>query len=664
LAAAVVVVVLALGGGRGWAAPKIGDACSKSASCGGAAAHLGCYDRTCECQPGFVACGATCVDVTVSTQHCGACNISCAAGGHCESGVCIPKSVPGGNQVQTAPPLMSKATKPFPVTPASCSCANCTKTCGAYESHPVLSATTGMLFQASPAEGGGQLVTHAAATDPTQWTCSGRVRAAAKQVETVPGIAFEPPLCFPGDKSNGCLMAPNGDVWAASSGWSGLEFVAARATWHYQQTAKAALRATSAPAMLAFSGTALQSVDALPPAAWATPVGVADDGLTIATDPGGPELWLAANGCVGAPNCPATGEVTHPKLFLFPSCKGDVGGSKCALKKFANGQPVVDVMANEEKRNDFGHTTVIVNPCTHHALVSFGRSADQTEVTVAAIDHAGTTVATWSHSIPKHNDTQCPDAAGLVNCTARPLCPDPAVKNTNCCPKGCDPAKDPSCSPACPKGEGSQVSRVVPRAQMDVKVTRSNSGAASCTLYVGFDTPSDKDPVRRAATLASIDVTPDASGREDAHRPFTVVTQVDRKLGESMDATPVASRFGDAVALVYVQRDPCGQTETLFARVSRSPTFVSYTDVAVSDPSPNTWFGDSLSELLGGVPGGQILATWPQPSTTGCASIFGSFISVGTVMVPPKSPPLMTCGPMPKTMRRPELEGPLPETDD
>lgn len=55
-----------------------------------------------------------------------------------------------------------------------------------------------------------------------------------------------------------------------------------------------------------------------------------------------------------------------------------------------------------------------------------------------------------------------------------------------------------------------------------------------------------------------------------------------------------------------------GLTETLRARVSRDRDFATFTDLAVSDKNANSWFGDSLSELLGALPGYRILATWPE----------------------------------------------------
>jgi hypothetical protein len=50
----------------------------------------------------------------------------------------------------------------------------------------------------------------------------------------------------------------------------------------------------------------------------------------------------------------------------------------------------------------------------------------------------------------------------------------------------------------------------------------------------------------------------------------------------------------------------------------------------VSNKNPNSWFGDSLSELLGGLPGGTILATWPELTSSGCETIDGALVTVGS----------------------------------
>ena len=585
----------------------IGDWCT-AAVC--SAPHLACYDGHCACQPGFVACGTECVDVVNDEHTCGACGISCAKGEKCVSGECL-----AANQ-QPSQPKESKAGSRFDVTPGQCS---------EYESHPVLSANDGIMFQASGNADIGQVVSWAKVSSPTNWKISNTVEA-AKTTTEAKGQDFQPPACGPKGKASqtDCPLTPGGDVWATTSGFSGLEYVAARVSWNFFSPPfnnPSVTTHTSSPGLLAVQASDLQAGN-LPKAQWALPISEADDGLTAAYDAGGTSLWIAAT--CGQPAGASSG---HPCAVLFPHCKGTVDSQTCSRAKIGAGDAeVADPMldAPDNGRSNHGHTTVIVNPCTHHALVSFLEedSNDAGFVTVSAVDRQGKMVAKWRHHQDfVGNDTKCPDASPqhIANCTVRPLCPDPAATNTNCCDSG------DSCNPG---ATSSIVSRVVGRVQMDVKVWGSGADA-KCTLYVGWDSAQgEPGPVRRAATLASLDVTGDAIGNESANTQFKVLTQVKHE-GESMNATPVASRFSDALALIYVQRSADGTTETLRARVSRDREFDDFTDLAVSNKNPNSWFGDSLSELLGGLPGGAILATWPELTNSSCETIDGALVTVG-----------------------------------
>jgi hypothetical protein len=564
------------------------------------------------------------VNIVNDESACGACGTSCSKGEKCVQGECL-----AANQ-GTPKPKDSKASDRFDVTPGYCS---------EYESHPVLSLNDGIMFQASGNGGSGQLVSWAKVSSPTKWKISNTVEATKTTKEAggdyPPGRNFQPPACGPNGKASqtDCPLTPGGDVWATTSGFAGLEYVAARVSWNYYSPPyndPTVLTHNSSPGLLAVQASDLKAGH-LPKARWALPISEADDGLTAAYDPGGTSLWIAAT--CGEPSGASN---RHPCAVVFPDCTGRVDSQTCRRAKIGVGDAeVADPMldAPDSERSYHGHTTVIVNPCTHHALVSFleGDSHDVGWVTVAAIDRHGKMVAKWHHQEDFiGSDTKCPDASpqGFANCKDRPLCPDPSATNTDCCDSAAD------CDPA--GSTPSSVSRAVARTQMDVKVWGSGADA-KCTLFVGWDTPlfmgwdgtqGGPGPVRRFASLASIDVTGDANGNERADTAFKVLTQV-KRASESMDATPVASRFSDALALIYVQRSADLTTETLRARVSRDPEFNDFTDLAVSDKVPNSWFGDSLSELLGGLPGGKILATWPELTSSSCLSINGSVLTVG-----------------------------------
>ncbi len=193
---------------------NVGDSC-KDAYC--SAPHLACYDQHCACEPGFVACGTKCVDVVNDDHACGACGISCSQSQKCVAGECL-----GANQ-EPPKPKDSKAGNRFDVTPGFCS---------GYESHPVLSANDGIMFQAAGNGESGQVVSWAKVSSPANWTISNTVEAAQSTTEAK-GLGFQPPACGPKGKASqtGCPLVPKGDVWATTSGFSGLEYVAARTVW-------------------------------------------------------------------------------------------------------------------------------------------------------------------------------------------------------------------------------------------------------------------------------------------------------------------------------------------------------------------------------------------------------------------------------------------------
>ncbi|HEU4732892.1 MAG TPA: hypothetical protein VFT22_33590 [Kofleriaceae bacterium] len=295
-----------------------------------------------------------------------------------------------------------------------------------------------------------------------------------------------------------------GDVWTTSSGYSGRDYVAART--RTVDTGPPG-KNHSAPSMVALDAAALQS-GALGPSQWVVPPSSADDGLTVAADPGGPSLWLAATGGKIVGN--------HPAVALFPRCQRAVDDPATCPRAstIGTGGGIVDLMAGVTDRGRGSHTTVVVNPCTHHALVSFmengarppGAPADgsadftarHSYVEVRAVDHGGRVVGSWELPIGfQGNDQGCQDAGATnpFNCTAgniATLCPNPNATNANCCWHA------NTCMPA--SGSRSIVSRYYQRVQMDVKVSGQGAGA-TCTLYLGWDNAGDRgDPYEVPST--------------------------------------------------------------------------------------------------------------------------------------------------------------------
>jgi hypothetical protein len=663
----VVWLVVATGSARP-AFAGVGTACA--GTCAGA--HEGCYEAVCACQPGYVACGASCVDVTRDPSHCGACNQACRPGWTCTAGAC--KSLAFSYlQPGLTPPASSSAGPPFDVTPGAC---------GEFESRPVLSAESGMVFQADANE----TVSWASTAAPDIWSVSGSIQASPSQASSPIAytLTVPPPACMPPAEQaldpgkaaiiNDCPAKSGGDVWATTSGFTGEEYVLARTSWDYWMplmnasqeplscttkadcsdpikgnpticaqtgqctcenlptSGKACFVHNSAPGGVVLSDDTIEKNGTFPPALWVDDLDVADDGLTFDYDQGGTSLWGAAP--CGVP----TGHSRNFCAALFEPCAGaTVGGAACSQVPFPGvpGNQAILMGPADTGRTREGHDTVVVNPCTHHALVSFiDHDSTSGYVVVEALDHTGGIVGRWQLPVGyPSNDTLCPIAGGSAianQCTSWPLCPSPNA-----------PSSDTACDKPGPGGTGSAVSRIVLRAPLDVE-TRDVNGAMTCTLYVGYDESVvesggnawDSSFVRHAASLASLDVTPDSTGAESKLATLARVTQVDPRLGESMDGTPEVSRFGDALGFIYVQRDPSGAWEMVRARVTSDDTFSSWTDLPVSgwQSGQRVWLGDNIAQLRGGLPGGQLLATWPNwDKATNCQDIEGSVLDVAPV---------------------------------
>jgi hypothetical protein len=612
-----------------------------------------------------VACGKSCVDIATSTSDCGACSQACQAGQLCTEGVCkkpivLPPGVP--------PPGVTSASTPFDVTPGKCN---------EYESRPVLSAG-GLLFQAD----GNETVSWALSSAPDVWALSNSIKADPTQADSPVAslLPAPPPACLPPawlaqvpasqeSIENDCTVSSNGDIWATTSGFSGEDYILERTEWNFWMpqadpskepvdctdksdcndttsgtnicsttgqcacgappghTQKVCLIHNASPGGVVVSDTTIEDKTSFPKALWVDLLDGSDDGLTYDYDLGGTSLWGVA-GCGWPTGLHKSG---NKCVALFTPCAGStIGGADCPQVAFPGltGGFAALLGPADAGRSPDGHVSVVTNPCTHHALVSFV-DHDETSgyVVVEAVDHQGAIVGRWELPINKpRSDTVCPIGAGTAtstttNCSQNPLCPSPIAAST-----------DTACTT-----DGSEVSHLTGRAPLDVETAKVN-GAMQCTVYVGYNealtetAPGESVPfIRQAATLASLDVTPDSTGLENPKAKLTQLTQIDPSYGESMDGTPEVSRFGQAMGFIYAQRDPTGTWEMLRARVTTDPTFSTWTDMPVSgwQSGQVVWLGDNIAQLRGGLPGGQLLATWPNwNNLSNCKTIDGSVLDV------------------------------------
>jgi hypothetical protein len=475
--------------------------------------------------------------------------------------------------------------------------------CFKWESHPDRSLNDGTLFQAN--NGTDSETTWA--TDLSKWST-------AFPVPTKPPTGNDP------------TIDAAGDVWTTSSGYSGLEYVVARTV------ANVKVPYTTASGIAATTAAHLRAGTWDFPDSWAIPANESGDGPTIAFDQGGTSLWLAASSgnriydsnlnllfdSTLSPDPyhklktpPAGG---RPHLYLFPDCKtGNPGGSQC--KRYAdfpippsyggNGQKVdfVDVLA-DLGGSSTSHTTVVVNPCTHHALVSFIK--DDGSVLVRAVDPSGAITQTWTLG----NVGQIKGNTGCIN-SSGDIAPDLSCGgNRLLCP---DPATVPPPVPG--KASTQSCNRYVPRVQLDIAGYHGEE--PMCLLYAGWDqefvaqikTPNGTTGMARRfkAAMAVVDVT-----TESKTQAKVITDEPGNKGDQTWSSTPVVSRFANTVGWFYFYGSGNNKFVSLNASVGSGSDPAGLQPVQVSPTMPNLSTGDNLSQLLGGLPGGELLATWPQ----------------------------------------------------
>ena len=495
----------------------LGLACPPN-SCGGA--NETCGNGFCACKAGFVACGLACVDIASDAANCGFCGNTCGAGTACYSGAC-----------STHPPIPPTTTQIEGFVTVS--------SCGGVESHPSVSLSTGLLFQANVCAGSSE-------TWAPAWNAAW---SASKRIPAIAGFG----TC--------------GDTWTASSGYNHMEYLSAR-TLNTPNCIDASNSATGIAATTAahLSGGLFDY-----PASWAIPGGEAGDGQSIAFDQGGTALWLVASN--GSPNAG-----TRSRLYHYPVCHAGAPGSPACPRQLFGGIDFVDVGPISS------HSTVVVNPCNHHALTTHVDTTGQ--VVLDIVDGAGAIITSYGIVVAQFPDHDCQQGF------------DCAGGNQWLCPSVATAAND--CSP----------NRYVPRVQIATKVVRTND-TPRCFAYLGYDesVSAGLGNSRMRAVLQVLDVTTDAPQLAGTFRAQALSN------ADSFGSTPVASRYDDSVGWFFFATDTNSIHVSLKAVVSRDPQFANNHLVDVSPSMTNHWVGDNLSELVEGLPGGGLFATWPSTTT-------------------------------------------------
>ncbi|MBI5488493.1 MAG: hypothetical protein HY905_14265 [Deltaproteobacteria bacterium] len=287
----------------------LGDRCANDRDC---SANLVCVDGPrgrCVCDPGRVACGTSCIDLSTDPSHCGGCDVVCEARQPCVLGSC------GGITVSA----LASFTPPQEIDGSSAT-HECVDLSEAYPSRSVKGGSANILLPFQRLLDSGRY----------NWG----LNATAWSIESRQLPLFD------------STFTRRGDPWSTSSGSTYLEYASVMLS-----------RPDPSPpySVKWCLGVAAGNANQIDDGVWQFPLRCIntehddpDDGPSIQYDIGWTNFWAASkvNG--------------HPRLYVMPLCSGQPGSSSCDIEH------TVDVSTSIG-----GHATVAVNPCTHHAILAY-----------------------------------------------------------------------------------------------------------------------------------------------------------------------------------------------------------------------------------------------------------------------------------------------------
>jgi hypothetical protein len=560
-----------------------------------------CFASTgsCQCKPGFVACGDSCVDIATDNNHCGSC-APCPHAHSCERGLCVKER---GQPQKTAEGRVFREpsrhmTQVFPKTPIPdpngpvvtvdpptvISGYDATTTCDSVaEPRPELSLNT-LMFPGSPPPlftGYGNNNVNSA----TDWNTWPNTATNVLLLPTIPNV-YPPCTSFP------CTTGAEGvsDAWGTTSGTTGLDYVSQLLISDVSPNPKCLAIAATTPTQRATNS-------------WQYPLsclaGTFDDAdrPTIAFDRAGTTLWAAQGG-----------PIAGARLFIMQNCgAGSPGGPACPVTK------TVDILGA------IGHPGVTVDPCNHLGIVSF-RSGDLAQLQFYTA--TGTLVQTLPLEVSPepHNTLQ-----GAFN------------QPTSC--SGLQ-GNVPKCNT--PAGQCDQVGTGCLRLASKIHVATQTIGA-QCFAYVAYDISrishtdnktymhAQLDVVDITTQGAAFQVTGQRIGNDFATFDSFASDVAAADTPTGMGAMPVGWFFYLVGGNTTTTDDPCHTTFEAIVSVDR---FVSSTSVEVSATSfPTVIFsgyqgmGDYQATVGRGLPQGVLYPTWVQPvqMTSGsCLSCMGN----------------------------------------
>jgi hypothetical protein len=392
------------------------------------------------------------------------------------------------------------------------------------------------------------------------------------------------PLNWPATRRNvqfGRGYTSGGDPWATTSGASGLEYVSFRT-----------LEVATGFGCLGIGSTTNANMGGT----WDFPVTcinnvmVADDGPAIHYDQGGTALWATAPRASG----------WNALVYSFPNCQyGVVGGPACPPGPMLQWPVVLDSIN--------GHSNVVVNPCTHNAIVAYrqsgGADADSIKLNFLSTSQGLVRSFIIDTNVPWNSTNANKQCAGGFDCTSGNVC--------KCGGSGSDCSAD---SYNCLK--------TIPRVHAAV---RYDDQTDRCYGYFTYDYAMNVTPKRYGSKLKIVDITNESALSIVRSRVTSVPAGA-----QTWGAVPAVAEFASNAGWFFYYDDGTHCGTTFAGLVSSNLWLDNATWVTLTGAFPTiggkSTLGDYIGTIKRGLGDDRLFPTWSQavPAQNGCIACQGS----------------------------------------
>jgi hypothetical protein len=533
----------------------LGARCSTHATC---ASGLRCSAAgQCGCPAGHVACGHGCFDLATDPQNCGQCGHACAPGMICAQGLC------GG------PPPRAVHDPSF-VPPFEIDGLGATSLCvTAREGYPERPANYGTATFDMP---------FASATLPNSYNWASSYNTWNSR------LTYPIPSGYSGQ----------GDAWATTSGYTGLEYVSQ--IENGSSTSCIGIAATSATNLASGIWTyQLRCATAEHPGPGSA------DGPSIHYDLGATALYATET---DFSTTPAT-----IRLHIYGNCgagQPSQFGGPCPESTL----PIAVATVNgNSSTNAAPHATVTVNPCTHDAIVAYRDDSNQINLRFYNVNGNAVSSLVVNPSAPLAQTTACATDGCSDNTFRVPRC----VRGGGMCTSN-DCGEQPGCA------------RLASKVHV---ATKYDSTYGACYAYVAYDaseTTGDGQTHLRAH-LSIVDMTSEPGAYVITNFSST---SFDGVADNDFGSIVTANEFNRNVGWFYYHQINGNACNTTFTGATSTNLGFPGGMTAlgpISGPFPTMHFfgihgiGDYIGIIKRGLPGGYLFPTWAEPVATSATCV-------------------------------------------